>query len=76
MDRIQKLAERVDKLEKEKPIVVYRHDKDMPRLASAIVFASFVALFITGLLLAWHWGWLIAIGVIGVIVTISTFDGI
>lgn len=74
--RMEKLEEKVEALEKKAPSVTYTTTNDKPKLASAIYFAAFMALFITGLLLHWHWGWLTAIGIFGVGVSASVAGGI
>jgi fatty acid desaturase len=61
MDRIQRLKDRVDKLEKAQHVNEYPNDK--PKLATSIRFAAGMALFIVGILMHWHWGWLVAIGI-------------
>jgi hypothetical protein len=43
--------------------VVYLADK--PKLSGALVLVGTILVFCTGCFLHWHWGWLIAIGVLG-----------
>ena len=70
---IEALKKRLDATEKK--LVSIRPTNDKPRLAGAIYFASFTAIFIAGLFLNWHWGWLTAIAVLGVCSAASATDG-
>jgi hypothetical protein len=75
-EKVTELEKKVTELEKKEPKVTYETTTDKPKLAGAIIFAAFMALFITGIVLHWHWGWLTAIGIIGVSASFSALDGI
>ena len=77
MDRMQKLASRVGRLEEKQSTDKWSNTNknDKPKLAGAIVFASFMALFILGFIYQWQWGWLVAIGVMGVIMPVGISEG-
>jgi hypothetical protein len=75
-EEIKRLEKRIEEISNEKSEIVYKTYEDKPKLASAIYFVSFMALFIAGLFLNWHWGWLTAISIIGISITFSINDNV
>lgn len=71
-DRIQKLERRVENIERNtvnipyNPQIIETPNASAKIIAAAIVFFAFVGLFCVGCIIGWHWGWLVAIAVVGV----------
>lgn len=76
MDRVQRLAERVKKLEEE--IVKIKEGKynDKPKLAGSIVFIGFVGLIAILYIAGAHWGWMVASFVFGASMALNISDSI
>lgn len=66
MDRIQLLNKRIEDMEVKQRSERDFYPNDKPKLAAAIRFSAGMALFIAAFFLHWHWGWITAIGVVTV----------